>query len=101
MRDTDMRHFGPLFKERSRRHQMTAECNSRREPPERGILTMYEVSRDVDGEPREPRLYVEVMVDTYTNILKLTVDEARELAGAAADFVVCWQNEPASEEEKP
>jgi hypothetical protein len=90
--DHQMRHFGPMHGERSRRHQMTAESNSRREPPERGILSIYEVARDKEGVPAEPRLYVEVMNDGHIHMLKLTIDEAREVAGAVAEFVRVWQD---------
>lgn len=85
-----MTHYGPKRGERSRRHQMLVEAlSSRRDPPQAGIVTMYEVADD-----EQPRLHIEVMVDGYTDVLRLTVDEARELAGACAEFVRCW--EPAS-----
>lgn len=87
-----MTHHGPMHGERTRRHQMVVDGNGRgyRDPADtHTIVTIYETP-GVEALPI-PRLHVEFMTDGHTNTAKLTVDEARELAGAAAEFVRLWQ----------
>lgn len=85
-KDWEWRTSGPMYGERTARHQKLVEGNTRAAQPT--ILTMYEHAAD----PQDPRLYVEIQVDDRgVDRIHLTPHEAREYAERLTAFADAWE----------